>query len=525
MANFSQSGFMRPVTRGAWRSVRCLLLVICAGGILAADDTWVSAISFSFVKPSHWFSSTAAGAEADLPAAMTVPVDLAPRARISMGGLLHGLLFDRPAGRWALSSRAAEASSSLPRRLVEFEQINAVFGGNNSFAYQSTTSFAPIVAAPSRLITPAELSPTGPSAVTASGNWISNASGNWGTAANWQGGVIADGAGNNADFSTLNITSDVTVTLDSSRTIGSLTVGDLDGTHRYTIAPSGGSILTFDNVSNRPVLQQSATSTGDTISVPILTKSDLDINNLSSNTLTISGSIASSSTNFTDFVSINGNVHVSGNISNGTTGSSVYVLATGGTVTLSGTNTYTGASEADGGTLLINGNNSGATGFVSVYDTGTLGGTGTVGGSVFTFGGTITGGTATTVGTLTLLGNVNLSTGEGDGGTYLANLSGNLSDLLAISGNFVLGFDTTLNIVGSADGVTTYTLATFGSRDDFFDTVMGIPGGYDLVYSDTNIQLVPTPIPEPSTWIGGALALAALGWISRRRLWGRARGA
>jgi len=51
-----------------------------------------------------------------------------------------------------------------------------------------------------------------------------------------------------------------------------------------------------------------------------------------------------------------------------------------GTLTLSGTSTYTGTTNVSGGTLLINGNNSAASGAVSV-GTATLGGNGTVGGA------------------------------------------------------------------------------------------------------------------------------------------------
>ena len=52
-----------------------------------------------------------------------------------------------------------------------------------------------------------------------------------------------------------------------------------------------------------------------------------------------------------------------------------------GTLTLSNTNTYTGATLISGGTLLVNGNHSGATGAVTVDAAGTLGGTGTLGGA------------------------------------------------------------------------------------------------------------------------------------------------
>jgi len=48
----------------------------------------------------------------------------------------------------------------------------------------------------------------------------------WITEGNWVGSVIADGSGNTADFSRVNITADTTVTLDDDRTIGNLIFGD-----------------------------------------------------------------------------------------------------------------------------------------------------------------------------------------------------------------------------------------------------------------------------------------------------------
>src|SRR3954466_5539839 len=53
-----------------------------------------------------------------------------------------------------------------------------------------------------------------------------NATGLWSTSTNWTGGIVANGAGSQANFSTLNIGSDSTVSLDSARTIGRLLFGD-----------------------------------------------------------------------------------------------------------------------------------------------------------------------------------------------------------------------------------------------------------------------------------------------------------
>lgn len=53
-----------------------------------------------------------------------------------------------------------------------------------------------------------------------------DASGSWQTAANWQASVIGGGSNNTANFSTLDITNDSTVTLNSAVTIGNLVFGD-----------------------------------------------------------------------------------------------------------------------------------------------------------------------------------------------------------------------------------------------------------------------------------------------------------
>jgi len=45
--------------------------------------------------------------------------------------------------------------------------------------------------------------------------------------------------------------------------------------------------------------------------------------------------------------------------------------------------------------------------------------------------------------------------------------------------------------------------------------------GYDFTLSYTGgdgNDLVLTAVPEPSTWIGGTLALAAVGWTQRKRV-------
>lgn len=101
------------------------------------------------------------------------------------------------------------------------------------------------------------------SAQAVDGVWIFNGTGtaNWSETGRWTNGIVANGEGAIADFSTINITSDRTVTLDSSRTIGNLKFGDTTPTHNWSLAASGGSILTLQVSSGAPsieVINQSA---------------------------------------------------------------------------------------------------------------------------------------------------------------------------------------------------------------------------------------------------------------------------
>jgi autotransporter-associated beta strand protein len=85
--------------------------------------------------------------------------------------------------------------------------------------------------------------------LTASGTWIADANGLWGEPIRWSGSAVAAGAGQTANFSTINITGNRTVTLESSRGIGTLRFGDTIGAQTWTITNSVGSVLTLDTGS------------------------------------------------------------------------------------------------------------------------------------------------------------------------------------------------------------------------------------------------------------------------------------
>jgi autotransporter-associated beta strand protein len=88
-----------------------------------------------------------------------------------------------------------------------------------------------------------------PNNIFSAGTWNTDNSGNWSDTTKWSSSIAADGAGSTADFSTLNISANRSVTLDASRSIGTLKFGDTSGAQNWTLIASNGSVLTLDTAS------------------------------------------------------------------------------------------------------------------------------------------------------------------------------------------------------------------------------------------------------------------------------------
>lgn len=147
----------------------------------------------------------------------------------------------------------------------------------------------------------------------------------------------------------------------------------------------------------------------------------------------------------------NSSTTFSGVLSDGTGGVLSLTKTGTGTLTLTGTNTHTGATTVQAGTLVVNGDQSAATGLTSVADGATLAGNGTIGGDVtLADGASLKPGNSP--GTLTINGNLALSGGSilnfelGEAGVA----GGALNDLVNVGGDLTL--DGTLNVSPSAGG-------------------------------------------------------------------------
>ena len=89
------------------------------------------------------------------------------------------------------------------------------------------------------------------------GTWTDATSGGlWSAGGNWSSGTIANGTGGIADFSTLNITSDNTVHLDTPRTIGQLNFGDTVLSNNWILDNNGNlaNVLTLGVSSGSPTI-------------------------------------------------------------------------------------------------------------------------------------------------------------------------------------------------------------------------------------------------------------------------------
>ena len=267
-------------------------------------------------------------------------------------------------------------------------------------------------------------------ASAASGDWSHDGTNNnWSTATSWSSNPTVPGtdAGDVITF-TNNITAARAITIDTTpRTVGSLTIGDSNNTHGFTIAASGGGNLTFDNGMSNATLTENG-SVADAITAPI----------------TLNSSLA---------ITTNGSLTLSGVVS-GTQG---ITKSGANTLILSGANSYTGGTTVSAGSLVFLNTAAKATTGTHAFAEGTTLGLG-VGGTGFfsatdvtnAFSGTMTGNLSNV--TVTTTTNVGIDTSAGNF-TYSTNITGSPAkglvktgaNTLVLSGNNTYTGGFTLN--------------------------------------------------------------------------------
>jgi len=280
--------------------------------------------------------------------------------------------------------------------------------------------------------------------------WTGSQGENWntlnGTSTNWamdsalttdRQALLTDATANtysNADVFFNGNASPLATTLGADTTVRSLNFA-AGATGEVTVG--GNNTLT---IGSGGITMQQGTG-AHTVSSNIALASDQTWGNVSSNNLTVSGSVSGS-----------GNLTIVGSytVYSGNSSSSITPTTVAGTgaFVLSGNNTYTGATSVTGGTLVVNG--SLASPSVTVGAAGTLGGTGTIAGDT-TIAGTHTPGNSpgiqTFAGNLTYSGGLSAVNWElaANSTTNAANPNA-IFDTVVVAGNLSFNGVTDLNL-------------------------------------------------------------------------------
>ncbi len=341
-----------------------------------------------------------------------------------------------------------------------------------------------------------------------SGTWITTGSnGSWNDTANWQNGVVASDTDATADFNSINITADITVTLTAPQTAGNLVFGDTTSSNGWLLAGAAANNLTLATTSGSPTITVNPLSGSKTALISAVLSGTQGITKAGTGTLVLTGS-----NNYSGGTTISaGILQVGSNATNGTLGSGDVTIGTGANL-----------SFARSGTFTISNNISGA---------GTLTKTSNGGIMILTGSATYSGGTSLKFGTLqagaanVLSPNSVLTFGQsggtaatldlGNGNSSFDQTIGGLSSISTATGYIITNSDATVGNVATLtvnpDGATVPADSTFaGIIKDGGSSAIALTkaGSRTLTLSGSSTYTGPTIVT------GGTLALGAAGSIA-----------
>ena len=338
-----------------------------------------------------------------------------------------------------------------------------------------------------------DTSSAGDATINANGQVVFQASGSAGRAnlrlLNGFGIFLNNSTAANA---TITVTSNGAVTFFDSSTADNATIVN-DGATRFIDTSSAGHATITTNSGG--TLQFAQSATGGLARLITNSGGSVDISELSGAGLTV-GSIEGAGAYFlgSKRLTVGGNnlsTEVAGVIQdggvNGGTGGSL-VKTGSGTLTLSGINTYAGATVVDAGTLVVNGSIASSV-LTTVNSGGTLAGTGTVGSVLVTSGGIFAPGPSATPGTMTVAGNLAFESG----GIYLVQVDSAGASRADVSGTATLTGGNVQAVFAPGSSLTRQQmiLHTGGlGGTEFSGVTTNLPGfAVSLSYTPTDVLL------------------------------------
>jgi RHS repeat-associated protein len=260
----------------------------------------------------------------------------------------------------------------------------------------------------------------------------------------------------------------------------------------YSTSNSYSGVTTIEN--NSPLSASAANALSSNSAVSISAGSILNLNGYDNviAALAGSGTVSNSATGTTRTLTVGNSTNTTffGTIVNGGTGSTGVVALTkigSGTLTLSGTNTYTGATAINAGTLEVDGSTL-SSGTIAANSTGRLTGTGSVGAVTVASGGSVAPGSAGP-GVLSTR-NVTLNSGSSFVGEINGSTAGAGYDQLNVTGTVSLG-GATLSLSGTRaqHGGDAIVLIKNDGTDAVTGTFGGLSEGSLLVVGGTRYKI------------------------------------